>query len=183
MTEWTFDEIEEGKRTLARIKERGFPVPLDIIFGLTESFFTIVVECAVVKRFDHGPTGVEWQTLWIRRPSDDRYYPNRWHMPGKMQLPGISIPKMIERTLAREVGVAVDGSLVPKIGFFEDIGGRRGHEHQHQYFVTVPQDSEVKTEKGESHVWCNVFGAPPQPTLQPHLKLLENLRDFLRKKI
>lgn len=179
-TQWTLAEIAEAQHTFTRIKERGFPVPKEIIFPLTECYFTVSIECAVV-RINDASGDSKWQALWIQRPADDPYYPGMWHMPGKMQLPHEPMRKTVERCLAREVGLNITGNNVPKIGFYENPDGLRGHEHQHQFCAFMPPEAVVKTEHGEPHQWVDVCECAPEPFIPTHAKLLGGLRLFLQK--
>ena len=139
----TQEEIEKTSEVLRRLP-RGF-LPLPIFLALAEKIVLPTLELAPLRLNKIGTLEV----LLTRRPADDPYWPNGWHIPGSVLRATDeegSYTSIFKRILEGELhgDLNVIGTPEHVTTRFHEVA--RGREIDQIYFIEVENNMKPLTE-------------------------------------
>lgn len=90
-------------KLLAELLARArFPLPKDVFDAWVENLPTDAFELAITQKVESGR-----QIILMRRPWDDKHWPNMWHMPGTVVRQGDTQWKCYSRVMNTELHPSV----------------------------------------------------------------------------
>lgn len=175
----SWDEYGILMMLLRKLQLFGKCMPKDLFHWWVANLPNSPVELMILRNV--GTVGnPQYEILLIHR--DDPEFPDCWHTPGSVILPGETVEQKLQALLKREVeGLQVSTPQFVTLFQHRAAGTSRSHEDCF-LFTCLLRDKWTKKLENLTRGKFFPIGAPPANTLPTHKEYLEQLQEWLHTK-